>query len=67
MKGCDEIEEEFGRVAEAYEREFGRPIVLPFGIALSEITAVHKAALEAGKSVSEDYDWYKDVPDDAMV
>jgi hypothetical protein len=50
-----------------YYAAFGRLAPVPFGVPAEEIEAAWIAALERGEPIPDDYDWYPDLPDGALV
>lgn len=54
-------------IVEGYEEKFNKPFPLPMGIELEDVLKVAEEHIKKGEPIPDDYDWYKDVPDDADV
>lgn len=51
----------------AYREKFGTFGPFPHGIDTEKIAQVLERAVEAGKPVDDDFDWWADLPPDAVA
>lgn len=55
------------KAREAYFEAFGNEGPYPFGVSDADLAAALNAAVAAGKPIPADFDWYADVPKDAVA
>jgi len=55
------------KAREAYFKAFGNGGPRPFGVSDADMAAALNAAVEAGKPIPADFDWYADLPKDAVA
>ncbi len=61
------MERELMQAAEDYIGLFGQEPLIPFGVSDTRAAAVLREAVRQGEPVSEDFNWYSDLPKNADV
>ena len=60
-------ENEAFEILNRYETRFGRPAPHPMHVEIEAVARVAQDYLKKGSPVPDTYDWYPDLPDDALI